>query len=152
MRSLPQLIAKYLETGTGDIQTITPGLANGGTINGSLTVTGNIQTSNLVQANEFLLLAGGFFGVNSGYSNISGTPGHGTANGGRGRAAIAAAASTVTITNNYCTAASMVVISLITNDATAIFKNVVPGAGSFVVNLTANATGNTSFDFLVIST
>jgi hypothetical protein len=81
----------------------------------------------------------------------SGAPGNTTINNIRGRCAVAAAASAVTVTNSLVTAASSVMAECTTNDATAIVKNVVPGAGSFVINLSAAATGNTSVDFVVFN-
>jgi len=38
-----------------------------------------------------------------------------------------------------------------TNDATATIKNIVPAAGSFVINLNTAATAETSVGFFVIN-
>jgi hypothetical protein len=38
-----------------------------------------------------------------------------------------------------------------TNDTTAVIKNVVPGAGSFTINLEAAATAETSVGFWIIN-
>jgi len=68
-----------------------------------------------------------------------------------GRVNIAAAGTAITVTNSLVTASSRVFAVVSTNDSTAIVKNVVPGAGSFVITLNAAATAQTSIDFLVVS-
>lgn len=82
-------------------------------------------------------------------TDISGTPGNGTANTNSGRAAFAAAGTTVTVTNSKCTATSKVFVQLGGADATLTSVRVTPGAGSFVVTGNAAAAGTTPFDFLV---
>jgi hypothetical protein len=52
------------------------------------------------------------------------------------------------VTSSIVTAASSVLACVSTADATATLKNVVPGAGSFVINIAA-ATGTTNIDFVV---
>jgi len=68
-----------------------------------------------------------------------------------GRVNIAAAGNAIVVTNNKVTVDSHVFAIVSTNDATAIVKNVVPAAGSFTINLNANATAQTSIDFFVIN-
>jgi len=69
-----------------------------------------------------------------------------------GRANIAAAASSVVVTNTLVTAASKVFAVLAAVDATATgIASVVPTAGSFTITANAVATGNTAVDFLVIN-
>lgn len=80
-------------------------------------------------------------------SDSSATPGNQTASTRVGRCSIAAAGTSVTVTNALCTVNSNVGAQVSTNDATAIIKNVVPGAGSFVVTLNAAATGTTNIDW-----
>lgn len=63
----------------------------------------------------------------------------------------AAAASTLTVTNSLCTTSSIVFATVRTNDATSQILNVVPGAGSFVINLVAPATAETSVGFFIIN-
>lgn len=84
-------------------------------------------------------------------TDSSGTPGNATNNNLSGRAAFAAAASTVVITNSQVTAASKVFISLGSADATLTSVRVTPAAGSFTVTGNAAATGTTVFDFLVVN-
>jgi hypothetical protein len=55
------------------------------------------------------------------------------------------------VTNALCVENSIVIAVIRTADTTAEIKNVVPGAGSFVVNLVANVTAETSIGFLVIN-
>lgn len=82
-------------------------------------------------------------------TDTSGTPGNATINTQSGRAAIAAAGTTVTITSSLCTAASKVELQLETVDATCKSLVVVPGAGSFVVTANAATTGICKFSFII---
>ena len=84
------------------------------------------------------------------YTN-TGTIGAVTINKAAGRVNVAAAASSVVVTNSMCTAASHVMAVVSTADATAILKNVVPAAGSFTINFTAAATANCSVDFFIVN-
>ena len=84
-------------------------------------------------------------------TDSSGTPGNATANTSSGRCSIAAAGTTVTITNSICTANSKVFATIATNDATALLKNVVPAAGSFIITLNAATTAQTSIDWMVVN-
>lgn len=78
-----------------------------------------------------------------------GTTGDRTINKPSGTVNIAAAGTTVTVTNSFCTTSSIVGAWIRTNDATAYIKNVVPGSGSFVINLGAAATSEVSVGFVV---
>jgi hypothetical protein len=84
-------------------------------------------------------------------NTASGTTGNRTINKASGTVNIAAAGTTVTVTNSLVTAASIVMAVLRTNDSTAQIKNVVPSAASFVINLSAAATAEVSIGFLVIN-
>lgn len=112
----------------------------GGTINGTQigTTTPNIG--------RFTQLQSGVL------TDISGTPGNGTSSGVRGRAAFAAAASTIVITSTQVTASSSIFVQLESADATlTTILSVVPAAGSFTVTGNAAATATTKFSFLVIN-
>ena len=116
-----------------------------------------VTASGAVSAGAVIVSNGGYFQLTgtanftaNGYTDISATPGNGTINSSRGRFAFAAAGTSVTITCSACTAASMIICSLATNDTTALIKNVVPAAGSYTVTLNAAATGTTKCDVLVI--
>lgn len=78
-----------------------------------------------------------------------GTTGNQTIDKMAGTVNIAAAGTTVTITNSLVTANSLINVQLRTNDATAWVKNYVPAAGSFVINLGAAATAEVSIHFIV---
>lgn len=80
-----------------------------------------------------------------------GTTGNQTIDKVSGTVNIAAAGTTVTVTSNKVTANSICFAVLRTNDATAALKNVVPGAGSFTINLTAATTAETSIGFFCIN-
>lgn len=96
---------------------------------GSLRLGGNIEVDNTITA--------------------AGTTGNQTINKMAGTVNIAAAGTTVTVTNSFVTANSLINVQLRTNDSTAWIKNYVPGAGSFVINLGAAATAEVSIHFIV---
>lgn len=110
----------------------------GGTING--TPIGG-TTPAAVKASDF----------QANRTDSSGTPGNATINTPRGRAAFAAAGSSVVITNSLVTATSTVLVQLGGADATLTTVRVTAAAGSFTVTGNAAATGTTPFDFLVIN-
>jgi hypothetical protein len=83
------------------------------------------------------------------YTN-TGTVGAVTINKAAGRVNIAAAGTSVVVTNSYVTAASKVFVVCSTNDTTARVSSVVPAAGSFTINTPA-CTAQTSFDFFVVN-
>lgn len=62
-----------------------------------------------------------------------------------------ATATSLVVTNNTVTTSSLVFAVVRTADATAAIKNVVPGSGSFTINLTAAATAETSVGFFVLN-
>lgn len=80
-----------------------------------------------------------------------GTTGNRTIDKISGTVNVAAAGTTVTVTCAQCATTSIVFAVIRTNDATATIKNVVPGAGSFVITLTAGATAEVSIGFLVMN-
>lgn len=84
-------------------------------------------------------------------NTAGGTTGNQTINKTSGTVNIAAAGTTVTVTNSLVTTSSIVLCVIRTNDSTATLKNVVPGSGSFVITLTAGATAETSVGFVVIN-
>lgn len=79
-----------------------------------------------------------------------GTTGNQTINKPSGTVNIAAAGTTVTVTNSLCATTSIVFAVIRTNDTTARIANVVPGAGSFVINIVA-CTAEVSIGFWVIN-
>lgn len=81
----------------------------------------------------------------------SGTIGAVVINKLAGRCNIAAGQTSVVVTNSLVTTASQVFAAVAQADATALLKNVVPGNGSFTVNLNAAATANTAINFLVVN-
>lgn len=80
-----------------------------------------------------------------------GTTGAQTIDKPAGSVNFAALATSLVVTNNLVTVDSIILCTIQTNDATAILKNVVAGAGSFTINLTAAATAETKVSFLVIN-
>ena len=80
-----------------------------------------------------------------------GTTGNQTINKIAGTVNIAAAGTTVTVTNSMVDTSSIIHCVLRTNDSTATIKNVVPGSGSFVINLGASATAEVSIGFFVVN-
>jgi len=81
----------------------------------------------------------------------AGTTGNQTINAIAGTVNFAAAATTITVTNSYCATTSIILHNTRTNDTTATVKNIVPGAGSFVITLTAAATAETSVGFFIVN-
>lgn len=84
-------------------------------------------------------------------NTAGGTTGAQTINKISGTVNFAAAATTLVVTNNLVTTASIIFCVVRTNDATATIKNVVPAAGSFTITLGAAATAETSVGFMVIN-
>lgn len=79
----------------------------------------------------------------------AGTTGNQTINDMAGTVNFAAAATALTVTNALVTTSSIIVVTARTNDATCTVKNYVPAAGSFVINMTAACTAETSVGFVV---
>jgi hypothetical protein len=84
-------------------------------------------------------------------NTATGTTGAQTINRPSGTVNFAAGATSLLVTNSLCTTASIVFAVVRTNDTTAYIKNVVPGAGSFTINLGAAATAETSVGFFIIN-
>lgn len=68
--------------------------------------------------------------------------------GGTGQ--FGAAQTTINVVDARVTTASLITVTLTTNDATAWVKNIVPLAGSFDVNLGDPATGTTDFKYIIL--
>lgn len=84
-------------------------------------------------------------------NEAGGSTGNKTINKISGRVRIAAAGTAVTVTNSKVTANSHVIATCSTNDTTAYVKNVVPGSGTFTINLGAAATAETAIDWVVFN-
>lgn len=97
---------------------------------------------NLSTAGKFSLLA---------TNTAAGTTGAQTIDKPTGTVNFAAAATALVVTNALCTTSSIIHGVLRTNDTTARIANIVPGAGSFTINLTAAATAETSCGFWIIN-
>ncbi|MDI1240387.1 MAG: hypothetical protein PSX80_00525 [bacterium] len=80
-----------------------------------------------------------------------GTTGNRTINFLNGTVNFAAAATSLTVTNSTVDTSSIILATARTNDSTCSVKNVVAGAGSFVINMTAGCTAETSVGFLVLN-
>lgn len=87
------------------------------------------------------------------FTDSSGTPGNVTNNSPRGRCALAAAATTVVVTNSLVTASSSVHVQLLATDGAATqILTCLPAAGSFTVTFNAASTGTAAkFDFIVFN-
>lgn len=99
---------------------------------------------------RFRVKSTGAISINSTITPI-GTTGNQTINKPSGRVNIAAGASSITITNNLVSSSSIILANCATNDTSAIVKNVIPGAGSFIVNLSNSATAETAINWLVFN-
>lgn len=78
-----------------------------------------------------------------------GTTGNQTINKSSGTVNVAAGGTSITVTNSLCTTSSIIQAMVRTNDTTAQVKNVVPGSGSFVINMVSAVTAETSIGFLI---
>jgi hypothetical protein len=78
-----------------------------------------------------------------------GTTGAQVINKPAGTVNFAAGATAITVTNSTVNTSSLINAMARTNDATCSVKNVVSGAGSFVINMTAACTAETSVAFWV---
>ena len=79
-----------------------------------------------------------------------GTTGDQTINKQSGIVNIAASGTTVTVTNSLVTANSHVYAAIRTADATAVLKNVVPGAGTFTINIVA-CTNEVAIEWFILN-
>jgi len=69
-----------------------------------------------------------------------------------GRVIMSAGNSSLTVTNSQCTATSIVIINVESNDATAtIKKSVIPANGSFTITMNANCTSAVTFSFVIVN-
>ena len=84
-------------------------------------------------------------------NTAAGTTGAQTINRPSGTVNFGIGATSLVVTNSLCTTSSIILPVVRTNDATATIKNVVPGAGSFTINLNAAATAETSVGFFIIN-
>jgi len=123
-------IAKHI-SGNFEIQT-----APSGTIDTVATLTTQFKITNTG-------------GINVAQTNTA-TVGAVTINNPSGRVNIAAAGTSVVVTNSLVTAASNVFAVAATNDATARVTSVVAAAGSFTI-YTAATTAQTAFNFFVLN-
>lgn len=80
-----------------------------------------------------------------------GTTGNQTINKVSGTVNVAAAGTTITVTNSLVTANSLVFATARTNDTTCAVKNVVPGSSTFTINMTGACAATTSVGFFVVN-
>lgn len=117
--------------------------------NGNLGVGTNNPTSLLsVGANLFLVDTTGTTNQSATYTT-TGTTGAQTINKPTGSVNFAALATSLVVTNSIVTANSIITCVVMTNDTTAIIKNVVPTTGSFTITLNAAAAAETKVGFVV---
>jgi hypothetical protein len=126
---------------------------------GVTTISDTTQTTS--STTGALVVAGGIGSAKSIYSHTGyltdrtitagGTTGDQVINKPQGTVNFAAGATAITVTNSLVGTSSVVFAVVRTNDSTVTIKNVVPGAGSFVINLAAAATAETSVGFMVFN-
>lgn len=87
------------------------------------------------------------------YTDSTGTPGNVTNNSPRGRVALAAGASSITVTNSLAAATSMIIAMVrVTDGAATDIVTVLPAAGSFTITMNGATTGTAcTIDFLVVN-
>lgn len=131
----------------------TTGIKENGTVTGmklAVNIFNTVTTPYTLVSTDFQILNSDKIQLAATNTTV-GTTGNQTINKISGTVNIAAAGTTVTVTNNLVTAASIVLCVIRTGDTTAVIKSVVPGAGSFVITLGAAATAETSVGFLVLN-
>lgn len=79
-----------------------------------------------------------------------GTTGNATISKYCGRVNFAATDTQLTVTNTLCTANSIVVATVVTDDTTMKSVSIVPGAGSFVITANAAATAETAVNWILM--
>lgn len=80
-----------------------------------------------------------------------GTTGNQTINKNMGRVNIAAGGTTITVTDSKVTTASFISAIAASNDTTAQVKNVVPGSGTFTINMVSAVTLETPVSFYIVN-
>jgi hypothetical protein len=95
-----------------------------------------------------------YFADNISVSNTitdAGTTSVQTINKAAGSINLAAGEASKVVHNNLVTADSIILATVATNDATALIKNVVAGAGDFTITMNAAVTGETRVNWFVIN-
>jgi len=126
------------------------GNVNGGAIDLQVTPAGTSGTSVNSHISAFKINGDTSIQVPSTVTT-GGTTGNQTINKASGTVNVAASGTSVTVTNSLVTANSLIMTNIRTNDATAVIKNVVASAGSFVINMATAPTGEVSIGFFVIN-
>lgn len=136
-------------TGTTSTDGFAHGVDTSG--NGEIRQYENLDTIFFTNNTEVMRLkAAGNFQVPTTVT-AGGTTGNQTINKISGTVNIAATGTTVTVTDSLVSANSIVLAVMRTNDATCRLASVVPASGSFVINVTAACTAETSFGFFVVN-
>lgn len=84
-------------------------------------------------------------------ATITATVGAVTINKSAGRVILALGAQSVVVTNSLVTADSIILLTMVTPDATSFFMYASAGSGSFTILANATATANMSINFLVVN-
>ena len=142
------VIASIKGTGIFELSGSTTSALTDILVNPAVKASGNLIDFQVANASKFKVNYLGCIYENRTIT-AAGTTGNQTIDKPAGTVNIAASGTTVTVTNSLVDASSIIHCVLRTNDATATIKNVVPGAGSFVINLGAAATAEVSIGFLV---
>ncbi len=120
-------------------------------LNGDFTIRGGASNTEHLRIDTTgrLILAGR---LSLPATDSSGTPGSVTINSPTGQFAVAAGASSATVTNSSVSATSVVLCVIQSADATLVgIVSVVPGAGSFVFTGNAAATAACKIGFVVVN-
>ena len=86
-----------------------------------------------------------------GYTDSTATPGAVATNTARGKVRVAAAGTTLVVTNPLVTLTSQVYIQLLGADTTAVSARVTVGAGFFTITLNAAATAATDVLYTIVA-
>lgn len=125
--------------GSGSVDTAIERNTAGGMLEVNNGTTGTFRDAKVRQYYADQTLTGG------------GTTGDQTIDKSMGSVNFAGAATSLTVTCNLCSTSSLVFCFILTNDATAVLKNVVPGSGSFVITMATAPTAETRVGFVVFN-
>jgi hypothetical protein len=126
----------------------TPVNKAGDTMSGTLVTPSVIPTANA--SGSLGAASDGWTKLYIDYTNTA-TVGAVTINKAAGRVNIAAAGTTVTVTNSLCTANAHIFCNVANNDTTASSAHATAAAGSFTITLNTAATAQIAVDFFIVS-
>lgn len=143
------VVETYIEITEGSEQSAIAISAGTGVSNIELNSTGQIILTAGAFGEKMQIKGDGSIHL-EGTVTSGGTTGAQTINRMTGSVNFAAAATTLVVTNSIVTTSSIIFCTILTDDSTAVLKNVVPASGSFTIKMATAPTAETRVGFLVI--